>query len=221
MLRRSVAAAVLAAALAGPPAALAQEGAKTYHFGTSEARTIVQFESETSLEVIHGTVKAMSGTADLDFAKGEGKVDLRVPVERMETGLPARDEHMRGEGWLDAKKFPEIAFVAKSLKRVKVEDEKTQRQTWAYEGEITIHGVTKALKGEATLLPIPEEAGRVLGRGTWVKVKTKFQIALKDFDITIPEMSAAKVSPTWDVTVDIFGTTEPPKAKKDDEAKGG
>ncbi len=33
---------------------------------------------------------------------------------------------------------------------------------------------------------------------------------VKDFDIVIRDSAAAKVSPTWDVRVDIFGTTHQP-----------
>ena len=194
------------------PKAKAQDekpAAVTYHFGVAPQRTNVTFESETSVETIHGITHTMSGTADLDFAKGEGSADLKVPVKSMDTGIPQRNEHLQTEGWLDEKKFPDIGFKAKALKRTKIDDT-TKRETWAYEGDITIHGVTRALKGEATVLRIPEESGKRLGEGEWVKVKTQFEAKLSDFDIKVPEIAAAKVSPTWTVTVDIFGTTVMP-----------
>ena len=141
---------VVAAALA--PAGLRAQEAKstavTYYFGTNETRTLVTFESETSLETIHGTCKAMSGTAALDFDKGEGSAELKVPVKDLKTGLEKRDEHLRSDGWLDAEKFPEITFKAKSLKRTK-SDEATKKETWAFEGDFTLHGITKEWKGEA------------------------------------------------------------------------
>jgi polyisoprenoid-binding protein YceI len=207
-------AACLALAAALAPAGLrAEEGkstAVTFHFGTNESRTTVTFESETSLETIHGTCKVMSGTATFDFDKGEGSAELKVPVKELKTGLEKRDEHLRSDGWLDAEKFPEIVFKAKSLKRTK-SDEATKKETWAYEGEFTLHGVTREWKGEATVQRVPEAGGRLLGPGQWVKVKAAFQVTLKDFGITVPETSAAKVSPTWDVKVDVFGTTAAPK----------
>jgi polyisoprenoid-binding protein YceI len=206
--------ALLLAAVLPAPAAV--EGATTYHFGVSESRTNVQFESETSLEVIHGITHVIKGSVAFDFEKGEGSGTLTVPVKSLDTGLPARDGHMRSDGWLDEEKFPDIVFKAKALKRLK-QDEASKKETWSYEGDLTIHGVTKPLKGEAQVQRVPEELGKKLGPGSWVKVKTAFQVTLKDFDITIPEMTAAKVAPTWDVKVDVFGTTEPPAEKQADK----
>jgi polyisoprenoid-binding protein YceI len=201
-------------------AALAEGTATPYYFGSNESRTLLQFESETSVETIHGLSRAMSGTASFDFDKGEGSVDFKVPVKKLDTGMAARNEHLFSDGWLDAEKFPDILFKAKSLKRTAT-DEKTKKETWSFDGEFTIHGVTKALKGEASVQRIPEDLGKKLGRGNWVKVKTEFQITLKDFDIVVPEVAAAKVSPVWDCKVDIFGTTEAPKdpAPKAEEKK--
>lgn len=184
-----------------------------YHFGTHPARTTVTFESETSLETIHGITHEMSGSADLDFEKGEGSVELKVPVKSMDTGIEKRNEHLQSETWLDAAKFPEVVFKARTLKRVKT-DEASKRETWAYEGDLTIHGVTKALKGEAMVLRIPEEPAKKLGEGDWVKIKTRFDVALADFAIKVPDFAAAKVSPTWTVTFDCFGTTVMPKPEE-------
>jgi polyisoprenoid-binding protein YceI len=195
------------------PRAKAQEGkpaAVSYHFGTHPARTTVTFESETSLETIHGTTRTMSGAADLDFDKGEGGVELTVPVKSLDTGIEKRNEHLQTKDWLDAAAFPDIVFKSKSLKRTKTDDA-TKRETWSYEGELTIHGVTKALKGEATVLRIPEEPAKKLGEGDWVKVKTRFDVALADFGVKVPDFAAAKVSPAWTVAIDIFGTTVLPK----------
>lgn len=212
-MNRIAAVAIAVALSAAPPAAAedAKPAGTTYHFGVSPTRTNILFESETSVETIHGLTHSMSGTAVLDGAKGEGRADFKVPVKSMETGLATRDEHLRGEDWLDAAKHPDIAFVA-ALKRAKT-DEASKKETWAFDGEITIKGVTKPLKGEATVQRIPDDLGKKLGPGSWVKVKTEFPITIKDFGIEVPEVAAAKVSPTWDVKVDIFGTTEAPKAE--------
>jgi len=208
------------------PAALAQEkGAEggeakgeaavakgtTFHFGVTEQRTNVLFESETTVETIHGISHTISGTATFDFEGGKGAAELTVPVESMKTGLDARDDHMRSKDWLDAENHPDIVFRAKSLKRVKVLDEKAKKETWAWSGSLTIKGTTKEIEGEATVQRIPEELGKKLGRGEWVKVKAEFQVVIKDFKIEVPEVAAAKVSPTWDIKVDLFGTTAEPK----------
>lgn len=219
MSRRAAALAAAVAFAAALPLALPASGQEekpsgtTYHFGTSPSRTTILFDSETSLETIHGITRTMSGSAILDAEKGSGSVEFKVPVKKMETGVPLRDDHMRGEDWLHEAKYPEIAFKA-ALKRSKV-DEASKKETWGYEGEITIKGVTKALKGDATVQRIPDDLGKKLGEGSWIKVKTEFQITIKEFGIEVPEIAAAKVSPTWDVKIDIFGTTVLPPAKKE------
>ena len=206
------AAAALAVPLAPAVGQDAEPAGTKYHFGVNAARTTILFLSETDLENITGVVRAMSGTAHLEFEKGEGVADLRVKVKDMDTGIPSRNEHLQGADWLEADKFPEIVFAAKSLKRTK-SDEATKKETWSYEGEITIHGVTKALKGEATVQRVPGEVAKSLGPGEWVKVKTEFPVTLKEFGIKVPERSVAKVQPTWTVKVDIFGSTVLPPQK--------
>jgi len=215
MNRRAAAFAAAAALVAALPFALPASGQEekpsgtTYHFGVSPSRTTILFDSETSLETIHGITRTMSGSAVLDGEKGTGSVEFKIPVKKMETGVPLRDEHLHGEDWLHEAKYPNITFKA-ALKRSKVDDA-SKKETWGYDGEITIKGVTKALKGDATVQRIPDDLGKKLGEGSWIKVKADFQIAIKEFEIEIPEVAAAKVSPTWDVRVDIFGTTVLPK----------
>lgn len=219
MNRRAAAFTVAAALAAALPLALPASGQEEkptgteFHFGVTPSRTNILFDSETSVETIHGITRSMSGSAFLDAEKGTGTVAFKIPVKKMETGVALRDEHLRGEDWLHEAKYPEITFKA-SLKRSKI-DEASKKETWGYDGEITIKGVTKALKGDATVQRIPEDLGKRLGEGTWIKVKTEFPITIKDFGIEVPSDAAVKVSPTWDVKVDIFGTTVLPPAKKE------
>ena len=223
-IHRLAAVAALGLAVAAAPAVLAlpddgvpKPAGTTFWFGANEVRTSILFESETSVEVIHGITHTMSGTAALDFDKGEGSADLHVPVKSLDTGLAARNGHLQGEDWLDAEKNPEIVFTAKSIARKGVDEKK--REVWAYDGEISIHGVTKALKGQATIQKIPAEMEKSIGPGSWIWVKTAFQVSLKEFGIQVPEGQAAKVSPTWDIRIDIFGTTEKPKEKPGEKAE--
>ena len=206
-MRTIAAAAVL---LAGSLAFAQESKPVAYHFGTGVKHTNITFVSDTSVETIHGITHTVTGRADLDFDKGEGSAELTIPVKSLDTGIPMRNEHLQSAQWMDAEKHPDIVFKAKSLKRVKA-DEKTKRETWSYEADITIHGVTKALKGEASVQRVPDDLGKALGAGSWLKVKASFEVTLADFDVKVPDMAAAKVSPTWAIGVDIFGTTELPK----------
>jgi len=183
-----------------------------YHFGTAVKHVNITFVSDTAVETIHGVTHTASGKAELDFEKGAGAVALTIPVKSLDTGIEARNGHLQSAGWMDEAKHPEITLKSKSLKREKA-DEKTKKETWSYEADLTIHGVTKALKGEATIQRVPADLAKNLGGGDWIKVKAAFDVTLADFDIKVPEGVAPKVSPTWAITVDLFGTTEMPKKK--------
>ncbi len=185
-----------------------QKGA-VHTFGTYEARTNIVFESEADLETIHGTTHSISGSARLDAEAGTGQAKLSVPVRSMRTGIDLRDEHLRSDAWMDAAKYPDIGFMAQTLKR-KAKDS----DDWEYDGKVTIHGVTRDLKGTARVKFIPAKLAEKfkLGAGDWVKVATDFKVTLSDFGIKIPEgLVQGKVSATWTIKVDIFGTTQPPK----------
>ncbi len=188
------------AAAASPPAAEA-----TYHFGTAEPRTLVQFESRTSVGTLVGTSRRLRGSATIDFEAGTGRTHLVVPVESMSTGVDGPDKVLKQKDWLDAAAHPTIEFRAEKASFQKP-------VTWTIEGKFTMKGVTRDLPATATVRPIPDEIARKanLGAGSWVSVKTTFKVKLSDHGIKVPDTSAATVDDVWTVSVDIFGTTEKP-----------
>lgn len=218
-MRTHVARLLVPAALGGflagaPPARAGDPPAKqTYTFGTFVARTNITFVSEADLETIHGVCHAVSGSVEYDTATGSASGRLTVPVKDMHTGIDKRDAHMRGEEggvWLEAAKYPEIVFEIE--KTAPVKDEKN---LFDFEGKLSIHGVTKAWKGRATIRFVPASvAGPAkLGDGDWVRVKTTFDVPIEEFGVKIPDGVGPKVSKAWQVTVDVYGTTAPPPAK--------
>jgi polyisoprenoid-binding protein YceI len=178
---------------------------RTYHFGTHPARTNVTFVSETDLETIHGISHAIRGNATIDAAGTSAHGSLRIGVGALRTGIDLRDEHMRSAAWLDAARYPWIKLDL--VEATETEDP----HVWAYVGRLTIKGVTKALRGEARISVIPDRLGKVLGNGSWLRVRTKFQVRITDFGIVIPERVGPRVSEVWDVTVDVYGTTAEPR----------
>ena len=82
----------------------------TYHFGVSEQRTNITFQSETDFETILGSSRSLSGSATVDLSAGTIQAELSVPIESMRTGIDLRDKHMKSGMWMDAKKFPNITF---------------------------------------------------------------------------------------------------------------
>ena len=86
---------------------------------------------------ILGVFAASEGTIWLDEAAPEkSRVEATVTVDSLLTANPTRDEHIKGERWLNAAKSPTMTF--KSTKVVK-----TGETTAKVTGDMTIMGVTQ------------------------------------------------------------------------------
>ncbi len=176
----------------------------TYHFGTDPARTNISFSGKTSVTNILGVTNTISGTATIDFAKGNGSCHLVVPADTLKTGIGDLDHAMKGKMWLNAAEFKTIEFKAESASR--------DGKTWKIPGKFTFHGVTRDLEIEAKVLPLPAALAEKfkLGKGKWIKVAVGFQVDIVAHGIEIDKTPYANVNKIWDVKVDLYGTTEPP-----------
>ncbi len=190
-----------------PPA---PEAPKTYHFGTAARHTLIQFEGKTPVGTLAGCTRKVSGSATLDFAAGEGKTRIAVPVKSMTTGIPPVDEAMMSMDWLNEAGFPSIELEAEGI--VGAGDPRA----WRMNGRWTMRGVTKELAiQKVSVVPIPPElAARArLGEGEWIHVRASFQVRLSDHGIGARSPQAYPVGDAWTVGVDLFATTErPPEA---------
>lgn len=183
---------------------------KTYYFGTSEPRTNLSFVSDAEIELIQGTTNKLDAinskiTVDASGKKASGS--LRVGVRTLRTGIDKRDEHLRGKTWLDAARYPWITL------KIDEAVESKDGKTWSYKGSFTMKGVTKSVKGTARVRPIPTSI-KGLGPGEWVRVRAKFDVKLSDHGVKIPSSVGAKVNDTWKVSVDVYGTTARPRARR-------
>jgi polyisoprenoid-binding protein YceI len=176
-----------------------------YHFGVSDQRTNISFESQTDFEHILGSTNQLTGKVRVDWETGTAKLNLTVPVASMKTGIDLRDEHLRSPGWLDEEKYPEIEFKADKISSL-------GENKYKVEGTFTMHGVSKALVVEADVRQIPSEAAQKAGleKGDWIRVSTSFKVKLSDYGVTIPEMAAAKVNNAWKVRIQAFASTAKP-----------
>jgi len=195
-----------ATALSGSVDAQSLKGS-TYYFGTHPARTTITFVSEADLETIHGVTNTVGGSMKLDKTGKHASGDLRVGVKSLKTGIPLRDEHLRSANWLDVRKHPYIRLAVVSA------DMQPDGKSWKFKARITIKGVTKNIETTADVRVFPERIGKALGAGSWLRVRTSFAVRLSDFGIQIPQMVGAKVSKTWQVGVDLYGTTAAPKKR--------
>jgi polyisoprenoid-binding protein YceI len=104
-----------------------------------------------AISTVHGSFHGVSGVVTFDPANlSKSSVTATIDVSTVDTGVAARDNHLKSDAFFDVAKFPTITFKSTSV--VKAGDH------YDVTGELTIHGVTKSvvLKLEA---PSKEQIG--------------------------------------------------------------
>ena len=92
-----------------------------------------------------GRFDNLAGTVMLDQPRPErSSVSAVIQVASLSSGNATRDEHLRGERWLDAAQFPTMRFQSTSVQR-------TGESTADVTGDLTLHGVTAPVTLHVTL----------------------------------------------------------------------
>jgi len=167
-----------------------------------DGKSRAEFVSDAPLDTMVGKTDRVSGTLTVDPADiSKTKGSFEVPVASLRTGNDLRDEHLRGDGWLDEKKYPRIHFQitevvlgkkdAKALKKNK--DTKVQ-----VKGNFTAHGVTKPVTTNGT----------VRWSDDALRIKSKFTIRLEDHDISVPTIVRLKIANEMQVSVDLVAVAK-------------
>lgn len=206
----SLSVAALSASAAVAQIAGAPEGVREFTLVGSPALNVIGFHSAAPLEDIHGQVQGFAGSFKLDANKPESFAGaFTVKVEQMSSGIPLRDEHMRSEGWLNAKKHPEISLKVESFKQ---KEAKGGVITGELVGEITLHGVTKPISIPTTLNYLVEsDKTKKLAPGNLVRIKSSFSVSLKDHGIAVGNAAVGeKVSEQIKLDVSCIASDVPP-----------
>ena len=89
------------------------------------------------------------GTLDFDPAEPtRAAVDVTLQLATLSTGVPALDEHLRSEDFFEVTKFPTVRF-----RSTKVEPG-ASKDRLRVTGELSLHGVTKPVTLDVTVLKI-------------------------------------------------------------------
>ncbi len=175
--------------------------ARTFKVDSSGGSNI-QFVSDATLEKITGVTSKASGDIIVDPAAPAGiKGKVLVEVASIRTNIDLRDEHLRSDSWLDAKKCPNAEFVITSISGV--DKLKPNEAVDAdVKGKFTIHCVTKDITTKAKVRWVPAASG-AKGSGDTLRVQASFVIMLEHHKVSIPAIVALKVSPKILVNVDL------------------
>lgn len=87
---------------------------------------------------VHGRFGNLNGTLTLDEKDiTKSSVKATVDVTTVDTGVAQRDTHLKSPDFFDSTKYPQMAFVSKSLTSSNGQSQLT--------GDLTLHGVTKSV----------------------------------------------------------------------------
>jgi polyisoprenoid-binding protein YceI len=186
--------------LVAPLALTASASAQSKTFKVDGAGgSSIQFVSDAPLEKFTGKSTSLSGTIDVDPAKlDKAKAEIKADVATIKTNVALRDEHLAGENWLDAKKFPQAKFVITKISGASALKPNDLTEV-TVTGKFTMHGVTKDVTTPAKVRFTP-------GAKPALRVVSSFSVHLEDYKVSIPKIVALKVSPDIVINVDLKAT---------------
>lgn len=167
-----------------------------------DGKSKATFVSDAPLETMTGTTSNLTGSLSVDpsdISKTTGS--FRAPVVSLRTGNELRDEHLRGDGWLDAKKYPNIDFEISEVilgKKGAAELKPKKDTKVEVKGKLTAHGITKLVVAKGTVNWSDET----------LRIKAKFTATLTDHEISVPSIVRLKVANEIAVSVDLLAVAD-------------
>jgi polyisoprenoid-binding protein YceI len=163
----------------------------------NDGKSRATFVSDAPLETMVGKSSKVTGELTVDPADiTKTKGSFKVPVVSLRTDNDLRDEHLQGDGWLDAKKNPNIHFeITEVLPGKKGSKELKQNKDTKVQvkGKFTAHGITKPVTAKGT----------AKWSGDSLRIKADFTVKLEDHEISVPSIVRLKVANEIAVSVDL------------------
>ncbi len=170
----------------------------------------VNVTSDAPLETIDGVSTATTGNFTVNLSNPSAQITGRVAVaaNSIRTGSDMRDEHLRGENWLNAAQFPEIALdITGTDLRGAITANTPVRGT--VRGRFSMHGQTRDVSVPVTVRLIPLSATEHAGMDQFginadmLRVQGEFNVNLSDYGVSIFAPLRLKVSNQIRVRVDL------------------
>ena len=97
------------------------------------------------INLVKGRFKEVHGMLHLDFQHPENSwVKAEVNAASIDTGVAARDGHLRSADFFEVAKYPTISFTSTSFKQ-------TGERSGVATGELALHGVTRTVSFQIEL----------------------------------------------------------------------
>jgi hypothetical protein len=139
----------------------------------------ILFYSKAAIE----DIKAVNNQASCIYETATNRLIANVLISAFEFEKALMQQHFN-ENYLESEKFPKATFKGKLNNLQGVKFEGTWSKIIEFEGDMTIHGITRQMKSNANIQ---------FSNGV-ISVTTEFYILLNDFNIKIPSTVINNIS---------------------------
>jgi polyisoprenoid-binding protein YceI len=139
------------------------------------AHSVIGFTiRHNEVTLVGGRFKDFNGTIHLDDKDvTKSSVEFKAKVESIDTGVEARDKHLRTADFFEVAKYPEMTFKSTRVER-------KGKDRYVLYGDLTLKGVTKQVA-----LPFTITGAIKDGRGnTRIGIAAQTKIDRRDYGIT-------------------------------------
>jgi len=148
----------------------------------------IRFYSDTPVEKIEAVNNQVNSAVDLS----SGLMVFKVLMKSFEFEKALMQEHFN-ENYVESDKFPNATFKGTVTGLSQIDFTKDGKHNVDVEGDLTIHGVTRKVKTTGTL---EGKDGKIAGHCI-------FNLAVKDYGISIPTAVTKNIAENVEVTVDV------------------
>jgi polyisoprenoid-binding protein YceI len=140
--------------------ALSSNGFANENYKFSQSGSTIAFQIHQFLGTVRGKFTRFEGKIIIDREHIErSSVGVTIQTGSINTGIAARDEHLRGSELFDVAKYPAITFKSRSVKQ-------TGRDSADIAGDLTMHGTTRPITLHVKLLtPLTQQTS--MSRTRW------------------------------------------------------
>ncbi|MCC7493565.1 MAG: YceI family protein [Fimbriimonadaceae bacterium] len=179
-------------------------------------RDVITIISDAPLEYMVTRSQQVTGEVQVDPENllRDPVARFEVPVDSLSTGLPLRDEHMRGEAWLNARAHPAVRFELKKIKSPAQPTALLTGETVELDvvGTLELRGVKVDLPVTLSVTRLPNNADTASRLpGEVIRVIARFDLLRSDFGLQLPPPAVKKIANRQQVEVRLFCSTEKPK----------
>jgi polyisoprenoid-binding protein YceI len=179
---------------------------ETFDFKDPKGVNNATFKLDAPLEALSGNATGIAGTVTFDPAAPAATTGkIVVASSSMHVGNPMQQQHMLGDKWMDAAKFPDISFEVKELKNVKTSGDATTADAT---GTFTLKGISKEVTAPVKFTYLKDKLSQRVPnqKGDLLVIRSTFNIKRSDFGI-MPGQMEEKVSDTIELTLSIAGAS--------------